>query len=143
MSIPRLYTFTGSVGSSSLKMMLLRDPAKIICRTFTGDSQFTVPGDGKRFVGLIFRVKALTGSPQNEDANNDAVVVGGNGRTYSADFDGIAGSTNFDQGTIHVAQGQTVTGSVTFQVPNGVTISTVKWTALSGFGSTAEWIVHG
>jgi hypothetical protein len=125
---------SGSVYQVTLTEVI--DPA-------VGDSQFTVPGDGKRFVGLIFRVKALTGSPQNEDANNDAVVVGGNGRTYSADFDGIAGSTNFDQGTIHVAQGQTVTGSVTFQVPNGVTISTVKWTALSGFGSTAEWIVHG
>ena len=42
-----------------------------------------------------------------------------------------------------VAQGETVTGSVTFQVPNGVTVSNVKWTALSGFGSAVEWIVHG
>jgi hypothetical protein len=71
------------------------------------------------------------------------VVIGGNGQAYSADFDGIAGYTNFDHGTIHVAGGETVTGSVTFQVPNGVTVSTVKWTALSGFGATAEWIVPG
>jgi len=112
------------------------DPAK-------GEDQFTVPGDGKRFVGLIFRVKALTGSPQDEDANNDAVAIGGNGQAYSADFDGIAGYTNFDHGTIRVAQGETVTGSVTFELPNGMMVSTVKWTALSGFGSTAEWIVHG
>jgi hypothetical protein len=125
---------SGSVYQVTLTEVI--DPA-------TGESQFTVPADGKRFVGLIFRVKALTGSPQNEDANNDAVVIGGNAQTYSADFDGIAGYTNFDHGTIHVAQGETVTGSVTFQVPNGVTVSTVKWTALSGFGSTAEWIVHG
>ena len=108
-----------------------------------GENQFTVPDDGKRFVGLIFRIKALTGSPQNEDANNDAVVIGGNGQTYTADFAGIAGYTNFDHGTIQVSQGETVTGSVTFQVPNGVTVSTVKWTTLSGFGSTVEWIVHG
>jgi len=125
---------SGSVYQVTLTEVI--DPA-------TGESQFTVPGDGKRFVGLIFRVKALTGSPQNEDANNDAMVIGGNGQTYSADFDGIAGYTNFDHGTIRVAQGETVTGSVTFQLPNGVMVSTVKWTALSGFGSTAEWIVHG
>ena len=112
------------------------DPAK-------GENQFAVPDDGKRFIGLIFKVKALTGSPQSEDANNDAVVIGGNGQTYSADFDGIAGYTNFDDGTIRVAQGETVTGAVTFQVPNGVTVSNVTWTALSGFGSMVEWIVHG
>jgi hypothetical protein len=109
----------------------------------TGENQFTVPDDGKRFVGLIFKVKALTGSPQSEDANNNAMVIGGNGQTYSADFDGIAGYTNFDDGAIRVAQGETVTGAVTFQMPNGVTVSNVTWTALSGFGSTVEWIVRG
>jgi hypothetical protein len=109
----------------------------------TGENQFTVPDDGKRFVGLIFKVKALTGSPQSEDANNNAMVIGGNGQTYSADFDGIAGYTNFDDGAIRVAQGETVTGAVTFQIPNGVTVSNVTWTALSGFGSTVEWIVRG
>ena len=126
-------------GSGSLYQVTLArviDPA-------TGENQFTVPQGGKRFVGLVFEVKALTGSPQNEDANNDAVVIGGDAQTYSADFSGIAGHTNFDHGMIRVAQGETVTGSVTFQVPNGVTVSKVKWTALSGYGSTAEWIVHG
>ena len=126
-------------GSGNLYRVTLAkviDPAK-------GENQFTVPDSGKRFVGLVFRVKALTGSPQDEDANNDAVVIGGNGQNYSADFDGIAGYTNFDHGAIHVSQGETVTGSVTFQVPNGVKVSTVQWTALSGFGSTVEWIVPG
>jgi hypothetical protein len=126
----------GSGGVYQVTLAKVIDPAK-------GENQYTVPDGGKRFVGLIFKVKALTGSPQNEDANNDAVVIGGNGQTYSADFDGIAGYTNFDHGTIHVAQGETVMGSVTFQVPNGVTVSNVKWTALSGFGSTVEWIVRG
>ena len=125
---------TGHVYQVTLVKVI--DPAQ-------GENQFTVPDDGKRFVGLIFRIKALTGSPQNEDANNDAKVIGGNGQTYKADFAGIAGSANFDHGTIQVAQGETVTGSVTFRVPNGVTISTIKWTTLSGFGSTVEWIVHG
>ena len=71
------------------------------------------------------------------------MVIGGNGQYYSADFDGIAGYTNFDHGAIHAAQGETVTGSVTYRLPNAVTVSTVQWTALSGFGSTVKSIVHG
>jgi hypothetical protein len=73
----------------------------------------------------------------------DAVLVGGNGQHYQADFDAIAGYANFDSGTIHVAQGDTVTGAVTFQMPDGVTISRVQWDTLSGFGSTVEWNVPG
>ncbi len=119
-----------------LTLVKVIDPA-------TGADQFSTPDNGKRFVGLVFTIKALTGSPQNEDANNDAVVVGGNGQNYRADFDRIARYTNFDTGMIHLAQGDTVTGSVTFQVPNGVTVSKVQWTALSGFGSTVEWDLHG
>ena len=71
------------------------------------------------------------------------MVIGGDGQDYPADFDGIAGYTNFDDGVIQVAPGETVTGSVAFQVPNGVAVSMVQWTALSGFGSMVEWIVHG
>jgi hypothetical protein len=112
------------------------DPAR-------GAGQIAMPDAGQRFVGLVFRVKALTGSPKDEDANNNAVVIGSNGQNYSADFDGVAGYTNFDHGVIRASEGETVTGSVTFQVPNGVTISTVRWTALSGFGSAVEWIVRG
>jgi len=126
----------GSGDAYQVTLTKVIDPAK-------GENQFTVPASGKRFVGLVFRVKALTGSPKDEDANNDAVVIGGNGQNYSADFDGIAGYTSFDHGVIHVSQGETVTGAVTFQVPNGVTASKVQWTALSGFGSEVEWIVHG
>jgi len=126
----------GSGNTYRVTLAKVIDPAR-------GADQFSSPDSGKRLVGLVFKIKALTGSPQNEDANNDAVLVGGNGQNYSADFDGIAGCTNFDSGTIHVAQGDTVIGSVTFQVPVGVTVSKVQWSALSGFGSTVEWDVHG
>jgi hypothetical protein len=124
---------TGNVYRVTLVRVI--DPAR-------GADQLSSPESGKRFVGLVFSVKAVTGSPQDEDANTDAVASGGNGQTYSADFQAIAGYTNFDHGAIHVAQGETVTGSVTFQVPNGVQVSNVRWTALSGFGSKVEWNVR-
>jgi hypothetical protein len=126
----------GSGNVYRMTLVKVIDPAN-------GADHFSAPDDGKRLVGVIFRVKALAGSPQNEDANNDAVVIGGNGQTYSADFDEIAGYANFKDGAIRVAQGETVTGSVTFQVPNGVTVSRIQWTGLSGFGSTVEWKATG
>jgi hypothetical protein len=39
-----------------------------------GADQFNTPDSGKRFVGVVFTIKALNGSPQNEDANDDAAV---------------------------------------------------------------------
>ena len=126
----------GSGDSYRVTLVKVIDPA-------LGADQFSSPDSGKRFVGLVFRIKALTGSPQNEDADTDAVLVGANGQNYTADFDRIAGYTNFDSGVIHVAQGDTVTGSVTFQVPAGVTVSKAQWIALSGFGSAAEWNLGG
>ena len=112
------------------------DPAK-------GDSQGAARTSASGSSALVFRVTALTGTPKDEDANNNAVVIGSNGQNYSANFDGIAGYTNFNHGVIQASMGQTVTGAVTFQVPNGVQVSTVQWTTLSGYGSTVEWILHG
>lgn len=124
-------------GGISYQVTLVKviDPAQ-------GANQFSTPDSGKRFVGVVFRIKGLTGSPQGEDANNDAVLVGGNEKDYQADLNGIAGYTNFDDGAIHVTPGQTVTGAVAFQVPANVTVSTVQWTALSGFGPMVEWNVQ-
>ena len=80
--------------------MKVIDPAQ-------GANQANTPDAGKRFVGLVFTIKGVTGSPQGEDANNDAVLVGANGRDYPAALDRIAGYTNFDDGAIHVTPGQT------------------------------------
>jgi len=126
----------GSGHDYQVTLVKVIDPAR-------GANQFSRPDSGKRFVGLVFRIKALTGSPQSEDANNDAVLVGGNAQDYPADLNRIAGYANFDHGTIRVAPGETVTGAVAFQVPDGVAVLKVQWTALSGFGSMAEWNVRG
>jgi len=125
----------GSGDTYRVILVKVIDPAQ-------GADQFTTPDSGKRFVAAVFRIKALKGSPQDEDANNDAVIVGSDQQTYSADFDDIAGYTNFAEGTIQVAQGDTVTGAVTFQVPDGVKVSEVQWGADSDFGSAVQWDVR-
>ena len=104
-----------------------------------GADQFTTPDTGKRFVGAAFMIKALHGSPQDEDANNDAVLIGSNGQDYTADFSNIAGYTNFEDGAIHVAQGDRAEGAVTFQVPDHVKVVAVQWGPASNFGSAIQW----
>ena len=124
----------GTGNGYQVTLVKVVDPARAV-------NQFSRPAGGKRFVGLVFRIKGLTGSPQGEDANNDAVLVGANEQDYPADLNRIAGYANFGDGAIHVTPGETVTGAVAFQIPNGVAVSTVQWTALSGFGSMVEWNV--
>jgi len=132
-------TFTLDDGTgSSYRVTLVKviDPAR-------GANQVDLPDGGKRFVGLVFRIKALSGDLQGEDANNDAVLVGADGQRYQAALNPIAGYGNFHDGAIQVAPGDTVTGAVAFQVPDGVAVSTIQWTALSGFGPMVEWTVNG
>jgi hypothetical protein len=125
----------GNGDTYRITLVKIIDPAQ-------GADQFNAPDTGKRFVGAVFTIKALSGSPQNEDANNDAVVVGSNGQTYTADLDQITGYTNFSNGSINVAQGEITTGAVVFQVPAGVKVTRVQWSAASGFGSTVQWDVR-
>jgi hypothetical protein len=118
--------------SYDVALVKVIDPAQ-------GADQFTSPDSGKRFVGLEFTIKGLSGTLQDEDANNDAFALSTGGQKYSADFDEISGYTNFDEGAIHVSKGQTVTGTVTFQIPDGVKLAKGQWTSASGFGSTVQW----
>jgi hypothetical protein len=102
--------------------------------------QFTTPDNGKRFVGAVFIIKAISGgSPQQEDVENDAALVGSNGQTYIPDIIPIVGYTDFNVGQIN----DNMTGAVTFQVPTGVKVSKVQWSTFSSFGvgSTVQWKV--
>ena len=132
-------TFTLDDGAGTtyrVTLVKVIDPAQ-------GANQADTPASGKRFVGLVFTIKALSGDLQGEDANNNAVLVGADGQDYPAALNRIAGYTNFHDGAIQVAPGDTVTGAVAFQVPDGVAVSVIQWTGLSGFGSMVEWTVNG
>ena len=125
----------GSGDTYRVRLDKIIDPAQ-------GADQFTTPNHGMRFVGVVFTIKAISGSPKDEDADNDAAVVGSNGQTYTSDVSSIAGYTDFSNGQINVAQGDSAKGAVTFQVPLGVKVSKVQWSASSGFGSTSQWTLR-
>jgi len=127
------YTVHDNNGDSyQVTLVKIIDPAQ-------GATSFDTPKNGNHFVGAVFTIKALQGSPKDEDADTDAALVGSDGQTYTADFDSIAGYTDFNYGAIKVAQGDSATGAVTFQVPNGVTITKVQWSPGGGIGTTVEW----
>lgn len=114
-------------------LVAVMDPA-------TGADQFTVPKAGSRFVGVEFRIDNTGTSALSNDANNDASAIGSNDQTYSADFDSIAGCTNFNDGDYSLPPGQVSTGCVTFQLPLGIKTSKVQFSPSGGFGGvTGQW----
>jgi hypothetical protein len=74
----------------------------------------------------------------SSDANNEAVLVGSDGQTYTAAFDEIAGCTNFNAGEFTVTSGSSSTGCVTFQVPQNGKVASVQWGGGLG-GTPATW----
>jgi hypothetical protein len=129
------YAVTDPSGNKmSVTLTQVIDPAQ-------GADQFTSPQNGNRFVGAVFDIKGINGTV-SDDANNDATLIGSNGQTYTADFDSIAGYTNFNHGEYSVSAGESSVGAVTFQVPGAVTVSKVEWSANGGLGGApAEWLI--
>jgi hypothetical protein len=92
-------------------------------------------------VGAVFTITGISGT-LSDDANNDATLIGSNGQTYTADFDSIAGYTNFNSGVYNVSAGENSVGAVTFQLPLTVKVTKIEWSANGGFGGApAEWLV--
>ncbi len=121
------FKVTSTSGSKyDVRLTKVIDPAQ-------GADSFTTPDAGKRFVGAVFTIKGVKGD-SSDDANNDATLIGSNGQTYTADFDSIAGYTNFNSGDFNAAPGALQVGAVTFQVPTGVKVAEIQWSATGGFG---------
>ncbi|HEX4656524.1 MAG TPA: hypothetical protein VH307_03990 [Streptosporangiaceae bacterium] len=137
-------TLTGPVGTvyqvtddsgNKMTVTLTRmiDPA-------LGADQFSTPNNGFRFVGAVFTLKGVSGT-FSDDANSDATVVGSNIQSYTADFNSIAGVTNFNHGEFNLTPGTTSIGAVTFQVPDGVKVASVQWSGSIFGGAPAAWVV--
>lgn len=109
----------GSGNVMAVALTQIIDPAQ-------GANQVATPNNGFRFVGAKFTITGKSGT-FNDDANNDAVVVGSDNQSYTADFDDIAGCTNFKDGDFTVTPGTSTTGCVVFQVPQNVQVASVQW----------------
>jgi hypothetical protein len=123
-----------TVQGSSMTVQLVRllDPARP--RSFLDD-----PGPGKHLVAAVFTVRGLRGAT-NDDAYNDAVLLGSDGKRYQWSFADLAGHhPSFTNGVFRLRPGIGATGTVTAVLPNGVRVVRVRWTASSGFGQAVTW----
>lgn len=120
----------GSGDVMNVALVQIVDPAQ-------GANEFETPNNGFRFVGAKFKITGQSGT-FSDDANNDAVIVGSDGQSYTADFDDIAGCTNFNDGDFAVTPGDSSTGCVTFQLPQNVKVASVQWGGELG-GTPASW----
>jgi hypothetical protein len=128
------YQVTDDSGNEmTVKLTQVIDPAE-------GADQFTAPNNGFRFAGAVFTLQGVSGT-FSDDANNNATVVGSNGQSYTADFDSIAGYTNFNNGEFNLTPGVKSVGAVTFQIPNGVMIASIQWNGNIFGGAPATWVV--
>lgn len=108
----------------------------------TGDNQYLTPSAGKRFVAVKLLIKNNGAASYQDDANNNVTITGSDNQSYTADFDSISGCTNFSNGEYTLAAGESATGCVNFQLPNGVTAAKVQFQTISGLSSsTAKWLV--
>ena len=117
-----------------LRLDLVMDPVQ-------GAARPAAAKHGMRLVGVVFTVKAVRGNPRNLKAARDAVIIGSDGKTYTPGAGAIPGYANFGHGLIRVAPGASMTGALAFQMPAGVAVSRVRWSAAPG--SAIQWPVLG
>jgi hypothetical protein len=96
------------------------------------------PGSGEFLVAVEFQVKDISTQYRVSDsAGVDATVVGSDDQTYTLSVDPVTGCTDFDNTQFNLEPGETDDGCVAFELPDGVKVTTVKWTDESG--ALSEW----
>jgi hypothetical protein len=98
------------------------------------------PDSGYRFVAVEMSLTDTGLGSVEGDANYSTTVVGSDGTTYHADFGTVAECTNFSYGLFDIPGNDSASGCVAFELPTGVTATTIKFTLAPGWLDTGEWI---
>ncbi len=94
------------------------------------------------YVAAMVTVKNTGKSALEDNANNDATLVGSNNETYTAALSAVTECTNFDNGTYRLAPGESATGCIAFVMPSGVGPTKFKYAPASGFANDfGEWLI--
>lgn len=95
---------------------------------------------GYHVAGAQFTITGKTGQT-SDNANRAASAIGSNGQRYTSEFDTITAGTNFNNGDVSVSAGQSMNGWVSFELPPGVTITSVQWQPGVTGEATTTWTV--
>jgi len=106
------------------------------------DNSFDSAPAGAHLAAAEFTIKGLVGDDQ-DDANNDAAAVGINSQTYQTGLEALAAGTNFDGGQFNTSPGSVSIGWVSFEIKDGVKVSSVQWNPDSDMSGSAPatWTV--
>jgi hypothetical protein len=105
----------------------------------SGADRYSTPAHDKHFIGVQLRVQNSAAATYENNANNETRITLSNGAAVVADYNAIAGCSNFDNGQVSLTAGSATTGCVTFQVPNGKRIDTIQYGNAVFPGTTAQW----
>jgi Domain of unknown function (DUF4352) len=144
-SAPATGTSTGQLGATlpvsdssgtqlDITLTKVVDPA-------SGANQYTSPAKGNHFAGVKFAIRNTATATYQNNANNETTIILTNGKTLHADYNPIAGCSNFDNGQITLKGGATGTGCITFQIPKGQKVAEVGYGNTTFPGRNAEWQV--
>lgn len=125
-------------GSTGLAVTLVKifDPAH-------STSSYITPDAGKRFVAVDLKITNNGTSSYNDDANNNLTLIGSDNQSYTSSLYDVSDCTNFSHGEYTLAAGESATGCVTYQLPNGITAAKIQFQTNSGMsGDTGEWTVQ-
>ncbi|MGH3958498.1 DUF4352 domain-containing protein [Mycobacterium sp.] len=94
------------------------------------------------YVAVMVTIKNTGNSALEDDANNDAALVGSNNQTYTPALGAVTECTNFDNGVYRLQPGESSTGCIAFVMPSGVSPSKFKYAPASGFANDfGEWLI--
>lgn len=94
------------------------------------------------YVAAMVTINNTGTSPLENDANNDAELLGSNNQVFTPSLSAVADCTNFDNGVYRLEPNESVTGCVAFAMPPGVTPKRFQYAPSSGFANDfAEWLI--
>lgn len=128
------FTVTGHDSKYDVTLLSVQQPAQ-------PESEFLGPKAGHHLAAAQFRVTAVTATDENSNLN--ATATGSNDESYSSALTPVTAGTNFASGAIRLQPGASLTGWVSFEVPDGVQLTRVQWTPSAGLSANrAEWHVN-
>jgi hypothetical protein len=130
-------TVKGLDDGSKLAITLVKwvDPAK-------SGNEFMTPGSGKRYVAAQIRVTNVGTAVYDDTPSNGMQVADGDGQRFESTFADVSAGPSMPS-EVKLPHGDKALGYVAFEVPKASKITTLQFTADSGFADeAAQWKVR-
>lgn len=93
------------------------------------------------YVAAVVTILDTGSEAIRDDADDDAELVGTDGRDYTPDFEAVSQCTSFNSGEYSIGPGERVTGCVVFALPAEVAPARLLWTPAGFSNDVGEWSI--